>query len=165
MVDSSIMFTKYVSKWATNLRAISLNVGVTTFGPPCIYIALKWNVPYVKILKTAWKVKLVEWYYCKCNDVFYFLSFKNYSLFLFRTKIIPLMKNTLSLSAQYSKSWCERQPYFTLEIWNAEWGQTLFAITLASLWSGPGCMSRYNAGLESYYTLLWCGPGLRYEYK
>ena len=36
MVDSSIMFTKYVSKWATNLRAISLNVGVRTFGPPCI---------------------------------------------------------------------------------------------------------------------------------
>ena len=35
MVDSSIMFTKYVSEWATNLRAISLNVGVTTFGPPC----------------------------------------------------------------------------------------------------------------------------------
>ena len=38
MVDSSIMFTKYVSDWATNLRAISLNVGVTTFGPPCILI-------------------------------------------------------------------------------------------------------------------------------
>ena len=36
MVDSSILFTKYVSEWATDLRAISLNVGVTTFGPPCI---------------------------------------------------------------------------------------------------------------------------------
>ena len=34
MVDSSIMFTKYVSEWATNLQAISLNVGVTTFGAP-----------------------------------------------------------------------------------------------------------------------------------
>ena len=40
MVDSSIMFTKYVSEWATNLRAISLNVGVTTFGPPCICTTL-----------------------------------------------------------------------------------------------------------------------------
>ena len=34
MVDSSIMLTKYVSEWATNLRAISLSVGVTNFGPP-----------------------------------------------------------------------------------------------------------------------------------
>ena len=31
MVDSSVMFTKYVSEWATNLRAISLNVGITTY--------------------------------------------------------------------------------------------------------------------------------------
>ena len=38
MVGSSIMFTKYVSEWASDLQAISLNVGVTTFGPPCIYI-------------------------------------------------------------------------------------------------------------------------------
>ena len=37
MVDSSIMFTKYESEWATNLRAISLNIGVTTFGPPCSF--------------------------------------------------------------------------------------------------------------------------------
>ena len=38
MVDNSIMFTGNVFKWATstNLRAISLNVGVTTFAPPCI---------------------------------------------------------------------------------------------------------------------------------
>ena len=36
IVDSGIVFTKYVSEWATNLPAISLNVGVTTFGPPCM---------------------------------------------------------------------------------------------------------------------------------
>ena len=30
--------TKYVLELATNLRAISLNVGVTTFGPPCIKV-------------------------------------------------------------------------------------------------------------------------------
>ena len=35
MVDNSIILTKYLSGWATNVLAISLNVGVTTFGPPC----------------------------------------------------------------------------------------------------------------------------------
>ena len=30
MVDSSMLFTKYVSEWFTDLRAISSNIGVTT---------------------------------------------------------------------------------------------------------------------------------------
>ena len=52
MVDSSTMFTRYVSEWATNLRAISLNVGVTNFGPPCIYHACyldvrEWRSTYI----------------------------------------------------------------------------------------------------------------------
>ena len=45
VVGSSIMFTKYVSEWALDLRVISLNVGVTTFGPPCTLLALIWSAP------------------------------------------------------------------------------------------------------------------------
>ena len=39
MVNSSIMFTKYdhVFDWAADLRDINPNVGVTTFGPTCIF--------------------------------------------------------------------------------------------------------------------------------
>ena len=37
MVGSSILFTKYGSQWASGLRAISLIVGVTTFGPPYVF--------------------------------------------------------------------------------------------------------------------------------
>ena len=36
VVGSSIMFTKYVSEWAPDLRAISLNVGVTTYYVPSV---------------------------------------------------------------------------------------------------------------------------------
>ena len=44
MFGSRIMFTKYVSEWASYLGSISLNVGVTTFGPPCILYNFAFSV-------------------------------------------------------------------------------------------------------------------------
>ena len=65
IVDSGIMFTKYVSEWATNLRAVSLKVGVTTFGPPCTYfgVAKKLLIPKkcISITRTYfWKMRVTN---------------------------------------------------------------------------------------------------------
>ena len=54
------MFTKYVSEWAKNLRAI---VGVTTFGPPCSYHKFKANLILISTRKNSpktiwtWSIK------------------------------------------------------------------------------------------------------------
>ena len=48
MVVSSSMFTNYVSGWASDLRALRLNVGETTFGPPCIFATLS-NFLYQRV--------------------------------------------------------------------------------------------------------------------
>ena len=44
MVDSNIMFTTYGSEWVTNIGAVSLNVGVTTFGPKVVRLTLRFNL-------------------------------------------------------------------------------------------------------------------------